>query len=94
MCAEVWDICKVNEFEERGLSYEEVEMVLLGNHAPFTWGKNATKAVDNSVALEACAKMALDSLALTPELEAIPQHILDQHYLRKHGPNAHYGQEK
>src|SRR5688500_12345713 len=35
-------------FKERNLSYEEVEMILVGNHAPFAWGKNGNKAVYNA----------------------------------------------
>ena len=83
----------VEHFADNDLNPIEMPGVLLKHHAPFTWGKTPAKAVDNSVALEACAKMALDSYALVPELEPIPQHILDQHYLRKHGPNAYYGQK-
>ena len=80
-------------FEQLSLNPVEMPAVLLQHHAPFTWGKTAAKAVDNSVALEMCCRMALDSYRLDPSLEAIPQHILDQHYQRKHGKNAYYGQE-
>ena len=48
----------INCLEERGMSYKEVEMVLVGNHAPFTWGKTPDKAVYNSAVLETVAKMA------------------------------------
>src|SRR6185369_9942295 len=44
--------------DQRGYSYEEVEMILVGNHAPFTWAKTPEKAVYNSAVLEAIAKMA------------------------------------
>jgi L-ribulose-5-phosphate 4-epimerase len=66
--------------------------VLLAHHAPFTWGPTPAKALENSVALEAVARMALGSLQLNPALEPIPAHILDKHYARKHGPRATYGQ--
>ena len=49
----------MNCFNERKLDYNEVEMILVGNHAPFTWGKNAAKAVYNSAVLEQVAHMAL-----------------------------------
>src|SRR5882757_7731657 len=56
----------MNCLQERGLSYEEVEMVLVGNHAPFTWGKTATKAVYNSAVLENIAQMALLTEQINP----------------------------
>jgi L-ribulose-5-phosphate 4-epimerase len=66
--------------------------VLVANHGPFAWGPNAAKAVENAVALEAVAKMALDTLHLNPATPPIPGHILNKHFNRKHGPNAYYGQ--
>jgi L-ribulose-5-phosphate 4-epimerase len=68
--------------------------VLAANHGPFTWGKNAAAAAENAVILEELAKMALHTLALSPTLEPLPQHLLDKHFLRKHGANAYYGQGK
>ncbi|MEM7576525.1 MAG: L-ribulose-5-phosphate 4-epimerase AraD [Planctomycetota bacterium] len=71
--------------------------VLVAGHAPFAWGPTTDKSVDNAVALEACAAMALDSFALsdgptnTPPLE---DYVLQKHYQRKHGPDAYYGQKK
>lgn len=70
----------------------DMPAVLVAGHGPFTWGKNAGKAVENSVALEASAEMGIASLALTPNLEPLPQVLLDRHFLRKHGANAYYGQ--
>ena len=70
-----------------------VPAVLVGSHGPFTWGKNAKTAVDNSVALEACAEMAWHVLALSPLEESVDQFLLDKHYFRKHGANAYYGQK-
>ena len=83
----------VEHFQNEGIDPIAMPAALLKHHAPFIWGKTASKAVDNSVALEACSKMAVDTFALNPAAESIPQHILDQHYLRKHGPNAYYGQK-
>ncbi len=71
-----------------------VPAVLVGSHGPFTWGKDAKTAVDNSVALEACAEMAWHVLALSPEQPPVDQFLLDKHYFRKHGPNAYYGQKE
>ncbi|MCX7714873.1 MAG: class II aldolase/adducin family protein, partial [Clostridia bacterium] len=69
-----------------------VPAVLVTNHGPFAWGKDAHDAVHNSVVLEEVAKMAFRSMNLTPRLAPISQAILDKHYLRKHGANAYYGQ--
>ena len=68
--------------------------VLVSNHGPFAWGTDAHNAVHNAVVMEECAKMALHSLQLNPDLPPISQTILDKHYLRKHGANAYYGQIK
>ena len=68
--------------------------VLVSNHGPFSWGTDAHNAVHNAVVMEECAKMALHSMQLNPELPSISQTILDKHYLRKHGANAYSGQIK
>jgi L-ribulose-5-phosphate 4-epimerase len=82
----------MNAFHEKRLSYEEVEMVLVGNHAPFTWGKTPDKAVYNSAVLESIAQMAF----LTSQISAIAPRLKDslikKHYERKHGPDSYYGQ--
>lgn len=67
--------------------------VLQLHHAPFTFGKNAMDSLNNSIALEMCAQLALGCLALDPQLQPIPGHILEKHHLRKHGPGAYYGQK-
>ncbi len=82
----------VERFVSGGLDPVAMPAVLQAYHAPFTWGKCAAKAVENSVALETCALMALHTLALNPARGPLPAHILDKHYLRKHGPGAYYGQ--
>lgn len=79
-------------FNEKGLSYEEVEMVLLGNHGPFTWGKNAAKAVYNSKVLEAVAEMAYLTLQINPNAPRLKDSLIKKHYDRKHGTDAYYGQ--
>jgi L-ribulose-5-phosphate 4-epimerase len=50
--------------------------------------------VENAIALETCADMALQTLALNPTRPALPSHLLEKHHLRKHGPDAYYGQTK
>lgn len=79
-------------FKERGLSYEEVEMILVGNHAPFTWGKTADKAVYNSAVLESIAQMAWITEQLNPMAPRLKSALIKKHYERKHGNNSYYGQ--
>jgi L-ribulose-5-phosphate 4-epimerase len=83
----------VERLRELNLSPMEMPAVLQLHHAPFTFGKNAMDSLNNSIALEMCAHMALQSLAINPALAPIPSHILDKHNLRKHGPGAYYGQK-
>ncbi|REL37578.1 L-ribulose-5-phosphate 4-epimerase [Rhodohalobacter sp. SW132] len=83
----------LNEFEKRNLSYQEVQMVLVGSHAPFIWGENAEKAIYNSAVLEEVAKMAAISLQIRPDTPRIKEALRRKHYERKHGKNAYYGQK-
>ncbi|MCE6989495.1 L-ribulose-5-phosphate 4-epimerase [Dyadobacter sp. CY323] len=83
----------LNLFQERKLSYEEVEMVLVACHGPFTWGKDPGKAVYNSVILEEIARMAYLTLQINPDAGTIKQSLIDKHYFRKHGKDAYYGQD-
>ena len=71
-----------------------VPAVLCKNHGPFTWGKDGMDAVHNAVVLEEVAKMAFMARLINPEIQPAPQELQDKHYLRKHGPNAYYGQKK
>ncbi|KAA0992003.1 L-ribulose-5-phosphate 4-epimerase [Dyadobacter aurulentus] len=80
-------------FAAQQLSYEEVEMVLVACHGPFTWGKDPAKAIYNSVVLEEIARMAYLTLQINPLAGTIKQSLIDKHYFRKHGKNAYYGQE-
>jgi L-ribulose-5-phosphate 4-epimerase len=79
-------------FTERGLSYEEVEMILVGNHAPFTWGKTPEKAVYNSAVLESIAHMAWITEQINPMAPRLKDALIKKHYERKHGKNSYYGQ--
>jgi L-ribulose-5-phosphate 4-epimerase len=82
----------MNCLQEKGLSYEEVEMILVGNHAPFTWGKTAGKAVYNSAVLEAIAHMALLTEQINANAPRLKDALIQKHFERKHGPNSYYGQ--
>ncbi|MDF9801186.1 L-ribulose-5-phosphate 4-epimerase [Catalinimonas alkaloidigena] len=82
----------IDEFKERGYSYEEVEMVLVANHAPFTWAKTPEKAVYNSAVLEEVARMAYLSLQIRPDAPRLKDSLIRKHYERKHGKDAYYGQ--
>lgn len=83
----------MNHFLSLGLSYKEVEMILVGNHAPFTWGKTAEKAVYNSAVLEAVAQMALLTQQINPQAPKLKDSLIEKHYERKHGAGAYYGQK-
>ncbi len=65
--------------------------ILVKNHGPFTWGKDADEAVYHAVVLEKVAEMNYKTLIINNK-SFMPQYILDKHYLRKHGKNAYYGQ--
>ena len=72
----------------------QVPGMLVCEHAPFAWGKSPDDAVHNAVVLEEVARMALYTVMLNPNRPPIASHLLDKHYLRKHGANAYYGQTK
>lgn len=84
----------INCFNEKKLDYREVEMILVGNHAPFTWGKTGNKAVYNAAVLEQIAKMAWITEQVNPNVQRLNQALINKHYERKHGPGAYYGQEE
>lgn len=65
--------------------------VLVKNHGPFSWGKDAHDAVHNAVVMEQVAKMAFVSYSVNPQLDMNPL-LIEKHFMRKHGPNAYYGQ--
>lgn len=67
--------------------------VLVKNHGPFSWGKDADNAVYNAVVMEQVAKMAFVSYSVNPDTTMNPL-LIEKHFSRKHGPNAYYGQKK
>jgi L-ribulose-5-phosphate 4-epimerase len=82
----------INALKEKNISYEEMEMILVGNHAPFTWGKTAGKAVYNSAVLETIAKMAFITESVKTDALRLKDSLIKKHYERKHGKNSYYGQ--
>ena len=83
----------VSEFARLSLDPAAMPAVLLKNHGPFTWGPDAGKAVDTSLELEVCAKMAFLTERINGLVDPAPQDLIDKHYLRKHGKDAYYGQK-
>lgn len=66
--------------------------IVVKNHGPFTWGKDAAASVYHAVVMEKVAEMDLKTLLLNSDA-GLAQYVLDKHYMRKHGPNAYYGQK-
>ena len=82
----------VERFRSGGIDPVQMPVVLVANHGPFAWGGDANDAVHNAAVLELTARMALLSLQLEKNLPPMPQHLLEKHFFRKHGPGAYYGQ--
>ena len=82
----------INCLAERKLDYREVEMMLVGSHAPFCWGKDSHKALYNAAILEEIARMASITLQINPEAPRLSEALVKKHYSRKHGPDSYYGQ--
>ena len=79
-------------FKDKGLSSEEVCMILIGNHGPFSWGDDGKSAVENSKILELLAEMAYLTKQINPEAPPLKEALIKKHYERKHGSDAYYGQ--
>ena len=84
----------VETFQERQIDPTNVPAVLCANHGPFAWGENPAQAVCHAAVLEAVAQMALLTRLLDRDVQPAPQRLQDKHYLRKHGPDAYYGQQE
>lgn len=82
----------VERFRSGSIDPVQMPVVLVANHGPFAWGGDANDAVHNAAVLELTARMALLSLQLEKNLPPMPQHLLEKHFFRKHGPGAYYGQ--
>ncbi|GHV64268.1 L-ribulose-5-phosphate 4-epimerase [Bacteroidia bacterium] len=75
----------------KDINAEYTPGVLVNNHGPFAWGKDASDAVHNAVVLEQVAKMAYIALGINPKL-TMNDELIKKHFYRKHGENAYYGQ--
>ena len=83
----------IEYFARHGIDPLAMPAVLIKSHAPFTWGKDAAKAVENSFVLEQVAKTAVMSMTVNPQIQPVSRELLDKHYFRKHGKSAYYGQK-
>ena len=84
----------IETFQSGGIDPEQVPAVLVRSHGPFSWGVDPEDAVLHAVVLEEVAMMAYytESTVNQTRAQAVPQELLDRHYLRKHGAGAYYGQ--
>jgi L-ribulose-5-phosphate 4-epimerase len=82
----------VEAFQQGGISADEVPAVLVANHAPFTWGRDAAHAIENARILEFLARLEWRARLVGPEAPRPDPFLIDKHYLRKHGKDAYYGQ--
>ena len=82
----------IEELTNRGIEPLHTPGIVCASHGPFTWGKNPAQAVYHAVVLEEVSKMAVYTRQIKGDAAPAPQNIQDKHFLRKHGPNAYYGQ--
>ena len=85
-------VAQLKQNEVTGENALAVPSILVRQHGPFNWGKDAKEAVHNAVVCEQLAKMAIHTMLLCPEVDWLNPHLLDKHFLRKHGESAYYGQ--
>ena len=71
----------------------QMSAALVAGHAPFAWGTNVPKAVENAIVLEYVARLASETLKVNPDVTFLQSALLDKHFFRKHGPGAYYGQK-
>lgn len=83
----------VESIQEHRINPMAVPGIVVKNHGPFSWGKDAAASVYHAVVMDVVAEMNLKTLLLNPQA-SMAQYVLDKHYMRKHGPNAYYGQGK
>jgi L-ribulose-5-phosphate 4-epimerase len=83
----------VEAFRRGGIAGHEVPGVLVANHGPFTWGRDAFDAVENSRVLEFLARLECTVRAVAPDAVRPGAHLIDRHFKRKHGRDAYYGQK-
>lgn len=83
----------VNEYKSRNINVLDVPAILVKNHGPFAFGKSPKEAAYHAKVLETVAEMEIKTILLNED-SSLPEHILEKHYKRKHGPNSYYGQKK
>jgi len=87
-----WETGNVIVERFAALDPNQVCAVLVRNHGPFAWGPSGKKAVENALALEIVAEMAMKTIQLNPQVRPISTLLLDKHFFRKHGTDSYYGQ--
>lgn len=92
--AEAYEANTGREIVRRFTGMDPLRMpaVLVKGHASFCWGPSVSAAVETADLLEEVARMAYGTLTLNHAAEPLPDSMLDKHFLRKHGPEAYYGQ--
>lgn len=83
----------IEAFEAPGLSPEDVPAALVANHGPFTWGRDASEAVERAAVLEYLARMECLRRLVAPDAPAPADYLVNKHFSRKHGHDAYYGQK-
>jgi L-ribulose-5-phosphate 4-epimerase len=83
----------VETFKKLKLDPSHHPAVLVASHGPFAWGKDVADAVHNAGVLEFIARLNSETLRINPKIKPMQSHLLDKHFLRKHGTNAYYGQK-
>jgi L-ribulose-5-phosphate 4-epimerase len=84
----------VETFKTRNIDPDSMPGVIVANHGPFAWGKDALDAVHNAAVLEEVARMAFNARLINPHAQEMQRQLLDKHFLRKHGTGAYYGQKR
>jgi L-ribulose-5-phosphate 4-epimerase len=84
----------IETIENKKINALEIPGINVGHHGPFAWGTSPNDAVHNAKVLEEVAKMALHTEIINSNASSVSKDLLDKHYLRKHGKNAYYGQDK
>jgi L-ribulose-5-phosphate 4-epimerase len=83
----------VETFKKMSMDPAHHPAVLVASHGPFTWGRDVFDAVHNASVLEYVARLNSETLKINPKIKPMPTKLLDKHFLRKHGPDAYYGQK-
>jgi L-ribulose-5-phosphate 4-epimerase len=84
----------IERFRSSRIPADEVPGVLVANHGPFTWGRDAFDAVENSRVLEFLARLECTVRQVAPDATRAASYLIDRHFLRKHGRDAYYGQRE